>query len=171
MQSQSQVKSVDTGSELVVRMALTAWNTENDRINKLIDKLSDGDWHSQIASGKNSGIYLLGHLIAVNDNLLPLFGLGAKLYPNLEKVFLSSPDSSGLEKPSLAELKTCWTEVNAALNGYFVEMTADEWFGKHNAVSADDFVKEPHRNKLNVLMNRTVHQSYHRGQLVLLEKK
>jgi len=40
----------------------------------------------------------------------------------------------------------------------------DEWFAKHSAVSAEDFAKEPHRNKLNILVNRTNHHSYHLGQ-------
>jgi hypothetical protein len=31
--------------------------------------------------------------------------------------------------------------------------------------------KEPHRNKLNLLMNRTNHLSYHLGQLVLLQQQ
>jgi hypothetical protein len=50
-------------------------------------------------------------------------------------------------------------------------MKADEWFNKHTAVSAEDFAKEPHRNKLNVIVNRTNHTSYHLGQLVYLVKK
>jgi len=36
------------------------------------------------------------------------------------------------------------------------------------AVSDEDFSKEPHRNKLNVIINRTNHMSYHLGQLILL---
>lgn len=42
---------------------------------------------------------------------------------------------------------------------------------KHSAVSEEDFAKEPHRNKLNLLLNRTNHLSYHHGQLVFLKEK
>ncbi len=38
------------------------------------------------------------------------------------------------------------------------------------AVTAEDFAREPHRNKLNIVLNRTGHVSYHLGQLVLLKK-
>jgi hypothetical protein len=31
--------------------------------------------------------------------------------------------------------------------------------------------KEPHRNRLNVLLGRMNHLSFHRGQLILLTKK
>jgi hypothetical protein len=48
-------------------------------------------------------------------------------------------------------------------------MQASAWFAKHNAVSAEDFAKEPHRNKLNVLITRTIHQGYHLGQMNYLK--
>ena len=50
-------------------------------------------------------------------------------------------------------------------------MQPEDWFTKHSAISAEDFAKEPHRNKLNILINRTVHQGYHMGQLAYLVKK
>ena len=52
--------------DLVVKMAITAWRTQNDRVNKILDKLSDEQLAKDIAPGKNSGTYLLGHLAAVN---------------------------------------------------------------------------------------------------------
>ena len=89
--------------ELVVKMAVTAWEAQNTRVNKLLVTLSDEQMHTEIAPGKNRGIYLLGHLAAVNDNLLPLLGFGEKLYPKLAVVYLTNPDKSGLESPTLAE--------------------------------------------------------------------
>ena len=40
-----------------------------------------------------------------------------------------------------------------------------------NLVSAEDFAKEPHRNKLNLIINRTNHQNTHYGQLIYLKPK
>jgi uncharacterized damage-inducible protein DinB len=156
---------------LFVKMALSAWDVQNDRMNKLLDKLSDEQIAKEIAPGKNTGVYLLGHLVAINDNLLPLFDMGEKLYPSLEKLFVSSPDKSGQQFPSITELKKYWTTVNTKLSSQFAKMQPDEWFEKHTSVSAADFAKEPHRNKLNVLISRTNHQSYHLGQLILLQQK
>jgi ribosomal protein L16 Arg81 hydroxylase len=93
------------------------------------------------------------------------------MYPQLEKPFLTSPDKSGNEMPSAQELRKLWKEVNAKFSATIATVTPDEWFMKHTAVSEEDFAKEPHRNRLNVLINRTNHQSYHLGQLVYLKSK
>jgi hypothetical protein len=37
------------------------------------------------------------------------------------------------------------------------------------SVSPEDFVEEPHRNELNVLINRTGHVANHIGQMNLLK--
>jgi len=160
-----------TQISLAVRMAVTAWQSQNTRVDKLIDGLSDDVLKNEIAPGKNTGIYLFGHLIAVNDGLLPLFGIGDKLYPELDELFLKNPDKQGRTYPAVETLKKYWKAVNDKLNEKFTAFTTDDWFGKHTSVSAEDFAKEPHRNKLNVLLNRTSHQSYHLGQMILLTKK
>ena len=50
-------------------------------------------------------------------------------------------------------------------------LPADEWFTRHANITEADFPKEPHRNRLNVLLSRTTHLSNHRGQLTLLTNK
>lgn len=170
MNSQTQTSKTEAQNQvtLVVKMAIMAWKTQNERLDKLLDKLSDEQLARDIAPGKNSGTYLLGHLAAVNDNLFPLFGLGDKLHPELDKIFLSSPDKSGLAQPPAPDLRRYWKEINAKLTSHIESLQPAEWFTRHNSVSEADFEKEPHRNKLNVLLNRTSHQSYHVGQLILI---
>lgn len=158
-------------TELFVKMAIDAWEIQNTRVNKLLEELSDEQLEKETAAGKNSGVYILGHLTAVSDGLLPILGFGERLYPQLEEVFIKNPENSDLEKPSAAELKQYWHTVIAKIREHLGKLTAADWFTKHTAVSAEDFAKEPHRNKLNVLMNRTIHQSYHLGQLNYLKKK
>jgi hypothetical protein len=157
--------------ELVVKTATSAWEVQNTRVNKLLETLSDERLLSEIAPGKNRGIYLLGHLAAVNDNLIPLLGFGEKLYPQLGPVFLTNPDKSGLASPSLEELKLYWSKINATLSEHMNKMKASNWFERHTSISEEDFAKEPHRNKLSVILNRTTHQSYHVGQFILLQSK
>lgn len=160
--------NVLTTKKLFIKMALSAWQTYNDRIMKIVDQLSEEQLAKEIAPGRNTGTYLFGHLIAVNDNLFPLFGLGENIYPELGKIFVDAPDKSGQVFPPQSELKQYWHEVNSKLEFAFDKMTPDDWFSKHNSVSNEDFVKEPHRNKLNVILNRTNHQSSHYGQMILL---
>ena len=155
--------------QLFVTMAIQGWESYIRRTDQLFAGLTDEQLLKEIAPGKNRGIYLLGHLTAVHDRMLPMLGLGEPLYPQLEKPFLSTPDKSGLAFPSSQELRQYWSESNRKLAEGFAALTPHEWFQRHTAVSAEDFAKEPHRNKLNLILNRTGHLSYHLGQLVLLK--
>jgi hypothetical protein len=59
-----------TQSNLLVKMILMAWDAQNSYLNKLISSLTDEQLAKEIAPGKNTGVYLLGHLIAVSDGML-----------------------------------------------------------------------------------------------------
>jgi hypothetical protein len=156
--------------ELFVKMALDAWNIQIDRTTKLFNALTDDQLKQEVAPGRNSGIYLLGHLTAVHDALFPLLGLGEKLYPELDEIFVRNPDKSPLEKPETKLLRNYWNEANAKLDKHFNNFSVEEWFQRHTAISETDFEKEPHRNRLNVLLNRTAHLANHLGQLIFLKK-
>jgi len=156
---------------LFVRMVMLAWQKENERVNELLENLSDEQLSQETAPGRNTGIYLLGHLAAINDNLFKILDAGERLHPELDAIFLDNPDKSGMEMPSIDELKKSWNEINAMLTDHFNKMQPAEWLTRHTLISEEDFVKEPHRNKLNVLINRTAHQSYHLGQLAYLKNK
>jgi hypothetical protein len=157
--------------ELFIKMVVTAWDASTGQLNKLFNELSAEQLAAEIAPGRNTGTYLLGHLTAVTDRMIPLLGFGERLYPQLDQPFLASPDKSGLEIPPVSELKKYWKEVNAKLSEGIANTTPADWFAKHTAVSAEDFAKEPHRNKLNVLLGRTNHHTSHYGQLIYLKPK
>ncbi|HVY76358.1 MAG TPA: DinB family protein [Puia sp.] len=159
-----------TPEEIIIRIVRDAWNIYVERANKFFGSLRDEQFNLQVAPGRNTAVYLLGHLAAVHDNMLPLLGFGAKKYPALEEIFIKNPDRSGLPKPPLAELKQAWENVNAALKEHFDKLGTAQWFEKHTAISEADFEKEPHRNRLNVLVNRTNHLAGHYNQLLLLNK-
>ncbi len=158
-------------TEISAKIVIDAWKSQNEKADKFLADISDDELKKEIAPGKNSGVYLVGHLAAVNDNLFQMFELGELLHPQLEEIFLRKPENKESEIVSIAELKKYWTEINSKLSEKFAELSPTEWFEKHTAVSGEDFAKEPHRNKLNVLLSRTIHQSYHLGQLSLLAKK
>ena len=157
-------------NELMIKQLLDAWNGQLSRASKLLVELSDEQIQNEVAPGRNTGTYLLGHLIAVHDALFPLLGVGEKLYPQLEEPFIKNPDKAGLEMPSINELRNYWDALNKQLANHFNKFTVDEWLQKHTAVSYEDFLKEPHRNRLNVLISRTNHLAYHFGQLAFLKK-
>ena len=154
--------------QVFVQMALKAWNIQVNNANKFFDALSNESFLAEIAPGKNRIIYLMGHLIAVNDTMITLFGLGERLYKHLDDAFVNNPDRSGLPMPDISTLKADWKRSNEVLTSYFNQMPASDWFTKHSAMTDEDLAKEPGRNKLSVLINRTNHLAYHLGQLQLV---
>ena len=157
-------------NELFVKMVTDSWQKQLAATNKIFDNLSDEELMQEVAPGRNRGIYLLGHLTAVHDRMLPLLGFEESKYPDLKAVFLDSPDKAVDGIPSASELRQQWHEVNETLSNHIKSLPADDWFTRHANISEEDFVKEPHRNRLNVLLDRTIHLSNHRGQLLLLKK-
>ena len=100
--------------------------------------------------------------------MLDLMDLGDKLYPEINETF-KAPDKSVAEIPSATTLRACWKKQNEVIAEKFNSLQPEQWFEKHTVVSAEDFSKEPHRNKLNILITRTSHLAYHDGQFVLLK--
>lgn len=160
---------MENKSNLAIKSSLDAWNSHITRTDKLFNELSNEQLQQEVAPGRNTGVYLLGHLAAVHDNLFTLLGIGDKMYPELEEVFLRSPDKSELKKPGVQQLRDFWQQVNEKLSEHFNRFTSEDWFEKHTSVSDGDFKNEPHRNRLNVLVSRTNHLAYHLGQLAFLK--
>jgi hypothetical protein len=155
--------------ELIAKMVLESWYSTVKRVSALFEALTEEQIQSEIAPNRNRGIYLLGHLTAVNDMMRPLLGLGDTLHPELKASFIRTPDNSEEDKFTVTELVNYWAEINQSLEDKFNDMTSEDWFSKHTTVSAEDFAKQPHRNKLNVIISRTNHMSYHLGQMSLLK--
>ncbi len=146
--------------------AIKAFKQNLDRTTKFFSALTPEQLETPIAPGKNRLIYLYGHLIAVNDAMFPLLGLGDLLHPELEAPFLKSPDGPAAT-PFAASLPAANTEINEKLLTAFEAFTPAQWLERHTAVSPEDFAKEPHRNRYAILLSRTSHLAYHLGQAVL----
>src|SRR6187455_2222281 len=115
----------------MVKMVLDRWYGSIKNFDKIINSLGDETMQKEIAPGKNRGVYLLGHLIAVHDDMLKLLDMGEKLYPELHKTFIDSPDKAIAEIPSVQELRACWTKQCQVLKQKFESLLPEEWFEKH----------------------------------------
>jgi hypothetical protein len=102
--------------------------------------------------------------------MLPLLRFEDSLYPELKPIFIDAADKTISVIPPAHQLREQWEKVNGKLLSHFNSLRPEEWFTRHASISEEDFVKEPHRNRLNVLLSRTTHLSYHRGQVALLGK-
>lgn len=158
-----------TSNEVMIKMVLDRWFAQIKNLDDNLAALTDEQLQKEIAPGRNRGIYLLGHLIAVHDDMVILLNFGDKLFPQLNEPFIKSPDKTVAEIPSAKELRSNLARQNEVMAEKIKNLQPDEWFQRHTAVSPEDFIKEPHRNKLNIMITRTSHLAYHLGQLVLIK--
>ena len=159
-----------TSHELSVQVAINSWRLALERTNKTLSNLPDDQLLKEVAPGRNRLIYLWGHLTAINDAMFLILGLGERLHPELDAIFVSSPDKAEAQLPPAGELRKYWNEINDKLLSQFATLSENEWLQRHNAVSEEDYAKDPTRNRLAVLLSRTNHMSYHLGQITLALK-
>ena len=159
-----------TSHKLSVQVAINSWRLVVERANKMFSSLTEEELLKEVAPGRNRVIYLWGHLTAIDDAMFPILGLGERLHPELDAIFVSAPDKTGAQLPPVAELREYWDEVNGKLFSQFLSLSADEWLQRHSSMSEEDYAKDPTRNRLAVLLSRTNHMSYHLGQITLAPK-
>ena len=156
--------------ELFVTTTLKSWDQWIGRTSQFFDSLTDEQMLTEIAPGKNRPVYLLGHLLVVNDAMISQLRLGESSHTNLHEAFVAQPDSAAAELPPIAELRQNWKDLNARLTTLFAQLTPAEWLERHALVSEEDFAREPHRNRLGIFLSRVSHVAYHLGQLRLQPK-
>ena len=150
-----------------VQTIVSSWKQIVIRLDQRFAPLDGEQLQKQLAPDKNRLFYLLGHLTVVHDRMLPLLGIGERLHPQLDEVYLSNPDRTFADPLSAVDLKKAWSEVNNAITSAVEKFSVEDWLKKHAAVSEEDFAKEPTRNRLAVFLSRTNHASFHTGQAVL----
>ncbi|HXP07126.1 MAG TPA: DinB family protein [Acidobacteriaceae bacterium] len=156
--------------QALVASAVNSWKISIERADKIFSPLDNEQLQKEVAPGKNRLIYLLGHLTAVHDRMLPLLGLGERLHPELDPLFITSPDRTVAELPAAGDLKKSWNEVNGKLLAGFASLSPAQWLEKHSSVSEEDFAKDPSRNRFAILLSRTSHIAFHVGQTALIPK-
>lgn len=160
-----------TLEQTFVDSALRSWRSNMDRAGKFFGSLTPEELELQVAPTRNRLIYVWGHLTAINDATLPLFGFGPGRYPVLDKMFVARSDRAVAHILSGPELNEIWKDLDILLWAEFQQLTPSEWLQRHLGVSPEDFVREPHRNRYASLLGRTSHLAYHFGQAMLAKRK
>ena len=155
----------------IIGQNISYWKKQNQAITTFFNQYEDAYYQSRVAPSRNRAVYIFGHLISSSDGILPLFGIGERIYPEMEALFTQNPDGAFAEIPDVADLRKRWEAVNTRLEESFAGMEPEAWLDRHTRVSEADFALDPQRNKLNVLISRAGHIGYHMGQLALLNKK
>jgi len=155
--------------EMLVAGTIATWKAMLSRADKLFTALDVAALEEQVAPGRNRLIYLWGHLSATHDRMIELLGVGERVHPEFDAIFLSAPDRS-MGLPSIEVIRAWWAKVSTRLNDGITKFSVSDWLARHTAVSEEDFAKEPLRNRLSILLTRTNHLSYHIGQTSLARK-
>jgi hypothetical protein len=156
--------------DVLIETVISSWEQVIKRVAILCLSCSEQQLLVEVAPGRDRILYLWGHLIAVNDAMFSVLRLGERLHPELDAVFVAQPDRS-VPLPTSAEIAKCWENVHTELLSRFKTLSSQEWLERHGNVSPEEFVGNPARNRLTVLLGRTNHASYHFGQMMLAKRK
>ena len=158
-----------TIEDIHLELALSSWKTMIERADKVFLGLTPEEATGEIAPGRNRLIYILGHLTAVHDRMVDILGLGERLHPQFDALFLSNPDKT-FELPPFEVVRAAWVDVNRKVSEGIASFSSSDWLRKHAAVSDEDFARDRLRNRLAILLSRTNHVAYHLGQVALARR-
>src|SRR5262245_60475533 len=99
----------------MIDSALRVWKSNADRIDTFFGARSPEQLEQEVAPGRNRLIYLWGHIAAVNDGLFPLLGLGPRLYPEMEVMFIANPERASITAYSAEQVKQAWNQIHGRL--------------------------------------------------------
>src|SRR5688572_32066455 len=127
-----------------LEICLLQWDTYNNRMQKVLDTITEENFNKPVIAGANSPSWILGHLADTDDALLELFGIRKRLFPELAKIYHHERGTNQAGHLTKEELNTRWVQILEELNKAFKSMTERDWLARHTAVSEEDFKKEPH---------------------------
>ena len=159
-----------TPDKVLIPAAISSWEQVVSRVGTLCLSRTEEQLLVEVAPGKNRIVYLWGHLAAIHDAMFSVLRLGERLHPELDAVFIAQPDRS-MALPTSAEIAKCREGIHTELRSRFTTLSPNEWLERHGNVSAEEFERNPTRNRLAVLLSRTNHASYHFGQMMLAKPK
>ncbi len=128
-----------TTDKLMIDTALASWRQAVAQASETFNSLTDDQFQREVAPG----------------------------HPELDAMFIKNPDKVIKELPTAANLKKSWAEVNQNVLRKMEALSPREWLQRHTTMTDEDLTKNPTRNRLNILLSRARHVSYHLGQVAL----
>ena len=147
------------------------WKAVVGWVDMYLNALTDEELKTELTPGGNHGIWLLGHLIASDDDLSLYLGKGNLLYPEYQKLFAQGskllPPS---EYPPAKELREHWKAV-CVKNAALYESLTDEDLNQLHEMIKGDKEKDYFKTKQRCIIHWQLHQVHHAGQLAVLLAK
>jgi hypothetical protein len=141
------------------RIALKTWKATVGRFDDIVAASSDEELDRVEMPGTSRLSYLIGHLTALHDRLLPLLGLGDRQHAELDAEFSDERDAHRAIVVPASRLRAAWNDVNAALLAGMEGLTPEEWLERPSPLTDT--------NRLGVLLNWTNHVSLHSDRIRL----
>ena len=96
--------------QLVMKTVVASWKLIVSRLDERFAQLDDEQLKQPIAPNKNRLFYLLGHLTAVHDRMLPMLGIFPNAFIlNSMRRISTNPDRTIADPLSASELKRAWS--------------------------------------------------------------
>lgn len=137
-------------------------------VNGNIDPLTDDELKLEIAPGKNHGVWILGHLIASDDDFSVFMEKGDLLYPEYYELFGQGSKLLSVENyPSVQLLRKQWKSVVEKNRKIYADLTDEELNEPHGRMQSPP-EKDFFKTKQRIIYFWQLHQMYHAGQLSIL---
>ena len=135
-----------------------------DWVNVYINVLDDKELEKELSPGKNHGVWILGHLIASDDDFSVYMGKGELIFPEYSELFgQGSTLQNVIEYPKVSQLREQWKAI-IEKNKKIYENLKDEDLEQLPENMNADFLKH-FTSKGKIVMAWQLHQMYHGGQL------
>jgi len=136
-------------------------------VNIYVDMLTDEEYEMELSSGKNHGVWILGHMITSDDDFSYYMGKGNYLFPEYQELFGQASKLRPVKDyPSVSILKEQWKSV-CEKNKKIYESLSDYEFEEVPENMTDE-MKNYFLSKGKVVMAWQLHQMCHAGQLGIL---
>ncbi|HMS64085.1 MAG TPA: DinB family protein [Ignavibacteria bacterium] len=136
-------------------------------VNIYINALDDKELEMELSPGKNHGVWILGHLIASDDDFSVYMGKGELLFPEYSELFgQGSKLKKVSEYPEVSKLREQWMTVFEKNKKIYVNLRDEEF--EEIPENMDEDGMNYFTSKGKVIMAWQLHQMYHGGQLSVL---
>lgn len=144
------------------------WQIMLHWVNGNLNNLSNQHLSQTVLPNGNHGVWILGHLIASDDDLALYMGKGDMLFPAYQQLFGAGSTVQPIENyPPIDILRQHWKAVcdkNEQLYQSLTDAELNETHALHKQASPPDF----YNTKKRVLICWHLHQVHHAGQLALI---
>ena len=136
----------------------------------ILRTLSDDDLKLEIAPGKNHGVWILGHLIASDDDFSVFMGKGDLLFPDYYEMFGQGSKLQPVENyPPIPLLREQWKTIIEKNRKIYSELQDQELNEPHGRMENPE--KDFFKTKQRIIFYWQLHQMYHAGQLSIILSK